>query len=124
MSGEREGGAVARDTSPEQRVHPRKELELPVVVSDSASRVGGTLCFDTCDLSVGGAFLRSDLLFELHEELDLHLDLPGGGHVVARGRVVRVVREPSEGTVAGMGIAFTEFAERDRDAVRAFLARA
>ena len=105
----------------EQRAHPRKALELAVVVADSENRVEGTISFDTRDLSVGGAFLRSDLLFEVGEELDVAFQVPGGPSVRARGRVVHVVRDPAEGGVAGMGIAFSHLSERDREAVRRFL---
>ena len=79
---------VRRDT----RKHARATLELPVVVSDAANRVAGGIRFASADVSGGGAFLRSDLLFEVGEILTLEFDLPGGRHVRARGRVVRVSR--------------------------------
>ncbi len=107
--------------TPDQRVHARRELELPVRVGDRDNRVSGTIRFDTRDLSVGGAFLRSDLLFEVGEELRLEFQLPGGPSVHARGRVVHVARDRE--VAAGMGIAFSNLSERDREAVRAFLAR-
>jgi len=108
--------------SRELRAHPRKQAELPVIVADSDNRVEGEICFDTRDLSLTGAFLRSDLLFEVGEELDLAFLLPEGRTVRARGRVVHVVREPRDTNVAGMGISFTNLSDRDREAVRAFLA--
>ena len=104
----------------EQRAHPRRDTELPVLVHDSGNRVRGAIRFDTRDLSLGGAFLRSDLLFEVGEELDLEFQLPGGPLVRARGRVVRVAREPLGAT--GMGIAFSLLTDGDGEAVRAFLA--
>jgi c-di-GMP-binding flagellar brake protein YcgR len=107
----------------EQRASERRELELPVYVGDAQNRVHGTIRFDTRDLSVGGAFLRSDLLFEVGEELDVEFQVPGAHTVRARGRVVRVSREPAGDVAAGMGIAFSNLSERDRDTVRAFLGR-
>jgi c-di-GMP-binding flagellar brake protein YcgR len=113
---------MSNPTGAEHRVHERKELELPVQVGDSDNRVLGTIRFDTRDLSVGGAFLRSDLLFEVGEELEVEFQLPGGPPVRARCKVVRVSRDPQV-VAAGMGIAFSNLSERDREAVRAFLAR-
>jgi Tfp pilus assembly protein PilZ len=111
---------------PEQRAHERREAELPVNVRDARNRVLGTIRFDTRDLSLGGAFLRSDLLFEVGEELELEFQVPGGPQVKACGKVVHVAREPNgDGSAcAGMGIAFCNLSERDREAVRAYLARA
>ena len=111
--------AGGRDARTEQR----KGVDLPVIVCDSASRVEGEIHFDVRDLSVGGAFLRSDLLFEVGEELQLTFQLPGDAEVKALGRVVHVVREAGADNVPGMGISFTRLSERDRDAVRGFLAR-
>lgn len=110
----------------EHRQSERRELELPVYVGDAQNRVHGTIRFDTRDLSVGGAFLRSDLLFEVGEELDVEFQLPGGGTVRARARVAHVARDHVDGvaqTAAGMGISFSNLSERDREAVRAYLAR-
>ena len=113
-----EGGASSR----EQRVHPRRLAELPVLVQELGERVRGAIQFDTRDVSLGGAFLRSDLLFEVGEELELEFQLPDGGRTIrTRGRVVHVQREPIDS--AGMGIAFAGLDEGERAAVRAYLAQ-
>lgn len=125
---------VRRDT----RRHARATLELPVVVSDAANRVAGGIRFASADVSGGGAFLRSDLLFEVGEILTLEFDLPGGRHVRARGRVVRVSRgsaEPRTDAVEGqpekngkprsasrdrfpgMGVEFLDLTPEDRAAI-------
>jgi hypothetical protein len=93
------------------------------MVEDAANRVRGRIVFDAQDLSVGGAFLRSDLLFEVDEELDVEFTLPPGHKVRARGRVVRVSRERSGGEMPGMGIKFIGLSDADREAVRAFIAK-
>lgn len=105
----------------EQRAHVRRELELPVVVHDTGNRVRGAIRFDLRDLSLGGAFVRSGLLFEVGEEVEMEFQLPGGPLVQARGRVAWVARDPAPRD-AGMGIAFSEMSEADREAVRAWLA--
>ena len=102
----------------EQRAFPRKAVELPVLVYDAGNRVRGAIRFDTRDLSLGGAFLRSDLLFEPGEELELEFELPSKLLVRARSKVVRVVRDGNPND-AGMGIAFLSLG--DADAVRAFI---
>ena len=112
--------AGANVSGPDQRNHRRREFDLPVTVTEADSHVQGEICFDARDLSVGGAFLRADLLFEVGEVLDLSFQLPGSGVVRARGKVVRVVRDAGP-EIPGMGIAFTELTDGDRDAVRAFL---
>jgi hypothetical protein len=99
------------------RKHARSAVELPVTISDAANKVQGQIEFDTHDLSVGGAFIRSDLLFEVGEELSLLFVLPAGHTVRARGRVVRVARDTGDDGVPGMGIAFAHLTDRDRDAI-------
>jgi Tfp pilus assembly protein PilZ len=121
-------GHVARRSAPPPtrptRQHERRPIELPVVLVDDANRVRGKIRFDSKDISIGGAFLRSDLLFEIGEELRIEFSLPEGPRVRARGRVVRVSRERDVGHVPGMGVEFTELSDSDRDAVRAFIAKA
>lgn len=105
----------------DQRRRPRRferrRVALPVTIVDERGRSTGEIQFDTQDLSVGGAFLTSRLLFELDEDLEIEFILPGGFKVRARGRVARVSGDPP-----GMGIAFSALAEGDREAIREYLA--
>jgi c-di-GMP-binding flagellar brake protein YcgR len=107
---------VRRDT----RKHGRASLELSVVVRDAESRAKGAIRFDSADVSGGGAFLRSDLLFEIGDLITIEFDLPGGGpHVSARGRVVRVSRGSSgrRDEAPGMGVEFIDLSPGDRAAI-------
>ena len=110
----------------EQRAHQRLPLEVPVRIADGRSRVDGTIRLDMRDLSEGGAFLRSQLLFEVGEEMVVEFRLPSespaGTTVRALARVAHVVQSPSL-AVAGMGVAFTDVPAWDREAMRDFLAR-
>ncbi len=106
-------------TQAQRRASPRRPAEVRVLVGDAQHRVHGTIRFDTRDLSLGGAFLRSDLLFEVGEQLEVELAVDGDQPVHARARVVRV--DQSEES-PGMGIAFIDLNERDRERVRAYLA--
>jgi hypothetical protein len=99
-------------------------VELPVTVSDARRSGLGSLSFDTRDLSVGGAFLRSDLLLEVNEDLEMCFELPDGVPVKVRARVVHVVRDPEQGGVPGMGVAFRNLSNQDRERMRIFLSTA
>jgi uncharacterized protein (TIGR02266 family) len=105
------------------RQHARATLELPIKVSDAANRVDAFIQFSTQDLSVGGAFIRSDLLFEVGEELQLDFELDAERSVCARGRVVRVARDSGDDVIPGMGIAFVSLSDADREAIRALVTR-
>jgi hypothetical protein len=112
-------GPVRRDT----RRHTRSTLVLPVLVSDAASKVRVGIRFDSADVSGGGAFLRSDMLFEVGELLVLQFSLPDGRVICSKGRVVRATREvdADRERFAGMGVEFVELAPEDRDAIDAQL---
>jgi hypothetical protein len=116
---------VRRDT----RKHARATMELPVVVSDTSQRVKGAIRFASADVSGGGAFLRSDVLFEIGEMLTVEFDLPSGRHVRTRGRVVRVTRgaqgageAPARDRHPGMGVEFIDLSAEDRAAIEERLA--
>jgi uncharacterized protein (TIGR02266 family) len=99
------------------RKHARSSLELPVVVTDTGSSARGGIRFDSADVSGGGAFLRSDLLFEIGEVLTIEFDLPGGRRIRAQGRVVRVSRDGGKDRFPGMGIEFVDLSPEDRAAI-------
>jgi hypothetical protein len=99
------------------RKHSRRTVELPVVVSDAANKVNAGIRFGAADVSLDGAFLRSDLLFEIGEVLNLTISLDRDRHVLIRGRVVRVSRGTNADQVPGMGIEFVDLSSADRAAI-------
>jgi Tfp pilus assembly protein PilZ len=105
----------------EQRKFERKPAELAVTVRAAGSTVEGGIRLDSLNVSEGGAFLRSDLLFEVGDVLHLEIPLPEGPVVKATGRVVRVSRARGKDGTAGMGIEFTRLAMSDRRAITASL---
>jgi Tfp pilus assembly protein PilZ len=107
----------------DQRRFDRKPAELPVTVRAAGNRVEGGIRLDTSDVSEGGAFLRSDLLFEVGEVLLLEIPLPSGQVVRAIGKVVRISRSRDKKTAPGMGIEFTRLATEDRRAIVTSLAQ-
>jgi hypothetical protein len=84
-----------------------------VVIHDGTTSTQGFLSFDTKDLSIGGAFLEAGLLLEVDEVLSLELHLGERKVVRAKARVVRISQDPP-----GMGISFTDLADKDREALR------
>ncbi len=85
----------------------------------------GHLFFDSQDLSMGGAFLRADLLLEEGEPLDVEFTLPGNDQVLrAQARVAWVRRGDSAQGSSGMGIEFVSISPADRDALAAYLEEA
>jgi uncharacterized protein (TIGR02266 family) len=85
-----------------------------VVVRAAGNRVEAGLRLNTADLSEGGVFLRSDLLFEVGESLSLEIPLAAGETLAARGRVAWVTRGGSGAMPAGMGIEFEKLSPQDR----------
>lgn len=103
------------------RRHDRRSAELPVLVSTAGgTETKGGITLDASDVSEGGAFLRSDLLFEIGETLHLEIPLPSGQVVKANGRVVRVSHQTGG---AGMGIQFIDLGDRDRRALASSLGK-
>ena len=81
---------VRRDT----RRHLRKTSELPVIVRDPSGASQRAIHFPQVEVSAGGAFLPTDLLFEAGERLELELIVGQGKSLKVLARVVRVNREP------------------------------
>jgi uncharacterized protein (TIGR02266 family) len=89
-----------------KRKFRRKPVHVEIRVRDEEGV--GDVTFDTSDLSLGGAFLKSDLLLELGEELDLEIPIPGTEPVHVRARVVRASRGAENKSAPGMGIEFID----------------
>ena len=97
----------------DQRKHARRGVELTIKVSTvDGPKVAGSITFESSDLSEGGAFLRSDLLLEEGELLNVEIPLSASRNVRATARVVRTSRDSPTG--AGMGIEFVRLADSDR----------
>jgi uncharacterized protein (TIGR02266 family) len=113
-------GDPPKDSNTPLRRFVRKPVAAQLRCNSGASP--GFLFFDTQDLSVGGAFLRADLLLEQGEELDVEFSLPGDERVLrAHARVAWVRRADSETASSGMGLEFVNLSGADRDALATFL---
>jgi hypothetical protein len=96
------------------RRYDRKPAQLSFTVRIARSHAPGSMHLDSADLSEGGAFLRSDLLFEVGELLNLEIPLLSGAVVKTSGRVVRVARNRDPAAARGMGIEFTALSPDER----------
>lgn len=99
------------------RRYERKPALLPVVVRAAGNKIHAGVRLDTTDLSEGGLFLRSDLLFEVGEDLTLEIPLDDGKTTTATGRVAWVTRGTGKKSSAGMGIEFARLSAHDRRAL-------
>ena len=95
----------------------RKSALIPVVVRAQGNKIQAGVRLDTADLSEGGLFLRSDLLFEVGEDLTLEIPIGDGKVTVAQGRVAWVTRGAGKTAAAGMGIEFARLSAHDRRAL-------
>jgi hypothetical protein len=99
------------------RRYDRKDALIPVIVRAAGNKIQAGVRLDTADLSEGGLFLRSDLLFEVGEDLSIEIPLSDGKITVARGRVAWVTRGSGKKATAGMGIEFAKLSAHDRRAL-------
>lgn len=105
------------DTWPERlrrllNVPLREEARVPVdLVVDMHARGPGSLV----NLSVRGLLVETESPLPLHEELSFRFELPDGGWVEGRGRVVR------EAPPNGWGIEFVALSDAHRKAIQDYL---
>ena len=100
----------------EMRHFDRRPAEVLVLVRVVGHPGADGIHLNSSNLSEGGAFLRSDLLFEVGEALNLEIPLTGGV-VKTAARVVRVARDKDPAAVHGMGIEFTGLTPEDRQLI-------
>lgn len=101
---------------------PRREWRESIAIPASLFSTWFTspVEIETLDLSVGGMFLRSELLLEVGERVLVVFTVPGTTHqVMVDASVVRV----SHSGTAGMGLAFDKLPRIDAMVLRTALAR-
>ncbi len=105
--------------NPPRRQHERHPLKVEFKGLDAK----GELHFVGADLSIGGSFIRADLLLERGEQLALEFHVPGVARPMrARGRVAWVRRFPEPPLQGGMGFEFLVMTEEDRAVLAEYLA--
>jgi hypothetical protein len=113
----------------DMRKHSRPSAELTVVVSDAVNKVTAGLRRSPAGASGGQpppaaypvAFLRSDLLFEVGEVLNLNIEVPGARTLVARCRVEGISRGTGGETQTGMAVALVDLSPASRTTLESAL---
>jgi c-di-GMP-binding flagellar brake protein YcgR len=104
------------EENPPVRRYERKPISAKVTGKVEAGL--GHLFFDSQDLSLGGAFLKADLLLEVGEELALELRLPNSQVFDAKARVAWVRHTEGAG---GMGIEFLVLSDPAKEQLKRYL---
>lgn len=108
-----------RASQVERRRSPRARLETRIDFSSESNFYTGW----TRDISEGGVFIETYDLRPVGTPVDLHLELPTGIEIEARG-TVRWLRDPinlGEETSPGMGVEFEALDEHARALIAEFV---
>jgi len=109
-------GAGAREAPEEHRASPRIALTVDIHLSSESHFFSGL----SGDISEGGLFVSTYRSLNVGTQVDVEFSLPGIDRLVhARGEV-RWIREHSAEQSRGVGIAFEELSEEDREQIHAF----
>lgn len=112
----------------DNRSFRRAPISLKITLSESGDDY--SIKFDTANLSEGGIFVKSSILWEPDQKFDLVFTLPNSEkEIVAKGKVARsedkydlFATAERDSSVPGMGIQFTEISEEDKQIIRDFIA--
>ncbi len=111
----------------ENRNFPRTPVSMNIRLSESGDDM--SIKFDISNLSEGGVFVKSSILWEPEQEFDLSFKLPGSDkEIKAKGKVARsedtysiFVPHEDDSSIPGMGIKFIEISEEDKALIREFV---
>jgi len=113
----------------EHRKHIRAIIPIKIKLRDSDTD-GVFINFHLKDLSAGGIFITSDLLWEPGDIMELTFSIPDDpGEICAKGEVVRVEdkfniseeKNIEDGHEHGMAIKFIEIEKKDIEKIREFI---
>ena len=110
------------DDPAKQRRYVRRPISASFRVRDANDPGHGEILFESIDLSQGGAFLHSELLLEVGDELEVVFGLPGELRPIrARARVAWATRGTGEDAQPGMGLEFIDLPEEAKQAIERFV---
>ena len=111
-----------------QRVFGRAPISLKISISeDTADDI--SIKFDTANLSEGGIFVKSALLWEPGQVFNLSFTLPGTEKeihvkgVVARSDDKYSIFTEKDSSIPGMGIKFVDLSDEDRLIIKDFISQ-
>lgn len=111
----------------DNRTHKRASITLHLKLKESDTDM--SINFKLKDLSEGGIFIHSSLLWEPGEQFDLSFYLPGiekeitvvGEVARAEDRFFLANSSDSEDPTPGMGIKFIDISDEDRNLIKNFI---
>lgn len=111
----------------ENRIFDRTAISLKIRLSEDSYDV--SIKFDTANLSEGGIFVKSSLLWKPGQNFNLSFTLPGSDReikvkgVVARSDDKYSLFSENDSSIPGMGIKFVGLLDEDRKTIHDFLSR-
>jgi uncharacterized protein (TIGR02266 family) len=113
--------------SRDNRNFTRTPLSMKIRLTESGDDI--SIKFDISNLSEGGVFVKSSILWEPDQEFDLSFTLPGQEkEIKAKGKVARsedsysiFVPQESDSSIPGMGIKFIEISDEDKALIKEFI---
>ena len=111
----------------EHRVFGRAAISLKIRLSEDSDDI--SIKFDTANLSEGGIFVKSSLLWKPGQIFNLSFTLPGSGKeikvkgVVARSDDKYSIFTENDSSIPGMGIKFVDLSSEDREIIKEFLSK-
>lgn len=118
----RRPGSNAAMSDESKRQFLRHGLDAKIDVIEGS--LGVKLRFETTNVSQGGVFIESDLLYDEGEIIWFSFTLPGAMEIRTRGRVVWAKKEVDPDDPedrAGMGVEFLDLSEAERAALEGYL---
>lgn len=101
----------------------RRAIDVEFTVRDADDVHGGEIQFNGADVSEGGAFLRSQLLFEVGDRLDVSFTLPNDRNPIhVRARIAWVAQSETPGE-SGLGLEFFDLSAEEKQRVHTFISR-
>ena len=111
----------------ENRVFDRTAISLKIRLSEDSDDV--SIKFDTANLSEGGIFVKSSLLWKPGQIFNLSFTLPGFDKeikvkgIVARSDDKYSIFTETDSSIPGMGIKFIDLSDEDREIIKEFLSK-
>ncbi|MGI6393141.1 MAG: PilZ domain-containing protein [bacterium] len=110
-----------------KRNFKRALISLKIHLTESGD--GVSIKFDTHNLSEGGIFVKSSILWEPDQEFDLSFFLPNSEKEIrVKGIVARsddkysiFLPNDEDSSIPGMGIKFLNLSEEDREIIRNYI---
>ncbi len=112
----------------EQRLYKRVPVSLKIALQEDGEDI--SINFSVIDISEGGLFVQSNILWEPGQIFFLTFTLPDSQQTISvRGEVARSEDryflyhdEETNDPIPGMGIRFLNLQEKDKEAIKQFIA--